>query len=513
VKSENTDIYVKLIDSATPLKLTTDPAPDFNPAWSPDGKFVAFERILSADVVAVILIPAIGGPEREVGRISAGSSKIAWSPDGKWLVASDKISANEPFALFVLSPSTGDKRKLTFPPARTYGDTDPAFSPDGLTIAFARSRDAFIGEIYLLSVSQDLTPQAQPKQLTNENTTIGGPVWTRNGRDIIFATTRGLRSSGLYRIAASGGRPEQLGIASDGWAPAISSHGNRLAYARPLLDVNIWRVQLPVAGGAKTHSEPIISSSRLEANAQYSPDGKRIAFASDRSGSMEIWVSDNQGSNAVQMTSLGRAESGTPRWSPDGRRIAFDWNVAGHWDIYTVSASGGNARRMTTDPFDHAIPSYSRDGKWLYFASSATGRNEIWRMPADGGTAVQVTKKGGHVAFESTDGKWLYYTKSDDTTSLWKMPAGGGEETQVAPSVQSRAFAVTDSGIYFIAPAKHGNMASIEFLSLKSNVPKTVLALTRPPWLGLTVSPENRSLLYTQYDQAGSDLMLIENFR
>jgi hypothetical protein len=93
------------------------------------------------------------------------------------------------------------------------------------------------------------------------------------------------------------------------------------------------------------------------------------------------------------------------------------------------------------------------------------------------------------------------------------MPATGGEETQVVPAVYWRAFATTEHGIYFIPPPKPDGHSSIEFLSFTAGVTKTVLPLVRPTWAGLSVSPDNRSLMYTQYDQAGSDLMLIENFR
>ncbi len=517
-KQDNFDIYVKLVDSATPLRLTTDPADDFGPAWSPDGRSIVFERDTGSSV-AVILIPAIGGPEREIGRLAIGSSfrffrgsRLAWAPDGKSLALAERTSADQPSALFLLSPATGEKRRLTSPPQTTEGDADPAFSPDGRRLAFIRSRRTDVSDIFALSLSKDLVPEGEAAQLSDETAWIRGPIWTPDGREIIWSMETGGDMS-LWRLPASGGALKRLEIAGAGFAPAISRDGNRLAYTRSVSDTNIWRVQLPSAGPAKPNSAPLIASSRLESTAQYSPDGNRIAFASDRSGNMEIWVSDGDGSHAVQVTTLGKASSGTPRWSPDGRRIAFDWNVAGHWDIYTVNAGGGGLQRMTTDSFDHNIPSYSRDGQWLYFASSRTGRYEIWKMPAGGGDAVQVTKNGGQTAFESADGKWLYYTKADPSSSLWKMPVAEGVETQVGPAVYLRSFAIAEQGIYFIPPPKPDGRSSIEFLGFTSGASKTVVPLTRPTLFGLAVSPDNRFLIYTQFDQAGSDLLLIENFR
>jgi Tol biopolymer transport system component len=510
---DNFDIYVKLIDSPTPLRLTTDPADDFHPAWSPDGKSIAFERDVG-EANALILIPAIGGPEREVARLSPSvSSRLSWSPDGKWLAVAESPSAGQPSSLFLLSPVTGEKRSLMSPPpSAVWGDGDPAFSPDGRKLAFRRSRMTGMGEIAVLSLTSELRPQGDPVELTHENGWLAGPVWTRDGREIVCTTGNGMALDSLWRLSSSGGRLKRLEIGTAGLAPVISRDGKRLAFTKPSFDPNIWRAQ--IAGqGPRAVPAPLLSSSRLEVNAQYSPDGKRIAFESDRSGSFEIWTSDSDGAHAVQVTTLGKSVSGTPRWSPDGGRIAFDWNVAGHWDIYTIGAGGGGLQRMTTEPFDHAIPSYSRDGKWLYFASMRSGRYEVWKMPAGGGGAVQVTRTGGLVAFESVDGKWLYYTRSDSTPSLWKMPAGGGDETQVVPEVLLRAFAIADHGIYFIPPPRPNGHSSVEFLSFSSGAIRTVLPLVGRTMWGLSVSPNNRFLIYTQLDQAGSDLMLMENFR
>ena len=161
--------------------------------------------------------------------------------------------------------------------------------------------------------------------------------------------------------------------------PSISLRGNRLAYARGSYDLNIWRVQATTTG---QNAEPamFISSTRRRTAAQYSPDGKRIAFSSDRSGNDEIWVTDSDGSHPVQITAFGK-EVGTPRWSPDGKRIAFDSNAETQFfQVYTISADGGKPKRLTDGAFENAIPSWSRDGKWIYFESQRTGRPEIWKV-------------------------------------------------------------------------------------------------------------------------------------
>jgi Tol biopolymer transport system component len=117
---------VKLIGtSGPPLQLTGGPASDFNPVWSPDGRFIAFLRYIHQESVAILLIPALGGPERKIvetrlGSISepmVGGPYLAWSPDGNFLVISDKDSLKETPALFVVAIDTGKKRRLTSPPS------------------------------------------------------------------------------------------------------------------------------------------------------------------------------------------------------------------------------------------------------------------------------------------------------------------------------------------------------------------------------------------------------------
>ena len=211
--------------------------------------------------------------------------------------------------------------------------------------------------------------------------------------------------------------------------------------------------------------------------------------------------------------------SGSARWSPDSRRIAFDSNAEGQQDIYVISARGGNPIRLTTHPVDDALPSWSQDGEGVYFTSRRSGRGEVWKVSVESGEPIQVTQDGGFGAFESTDGKFVYYMKDDQiTTSLWKVPVGGGEETEVLESVYNRNFSVTPQGIYFIpAPDTDEPDRSflIRFFDFATGRATTIHSL--PPGVrasqGLTVSPDGRSILYTQVDQSQSDLMLVENFR
>ena len=301
--------------------------------------------------------------------------------------------------------------------------------------------------------------------------------------------------------------------------PAISRRANRLAYTKQSRDTNIWRLPLRESGSGATAATRLISSTRDDYNPQYSPDGKRIAFSSSRTGTYGIWLSDPDGSNAAPLFLKEGAHSGTPRWSPDGRRIAFDSSPEGQQDIYVISARGGNPIRLTTHPVDDNVPSWSQDGEWMYFASRRSGRPQVWKVLVGGGEPIQVTQEGGVVAFESNDGKFVYYTKDWQVkTSLWKVPVGGGEEVPALESVHARNFSVTRQGIYFIqAPTRDepGGSFLIRFFDFATGRATTIHSL--PPGVGvypgLTVSPDGRSILYTQLDQSQSDLMLVENFR
>jgi Tol biopolymer transport system component len=509
-KQDNFDIYIKLIGSSNYVRLTTDPADDVSPAFSPDGRSIGFVRV-SKGHGSLIVIPAIGGPELPVAEdlpaplFYESHHLFDWFPTGKWVVAD---------GLSLISTDSGEMRSLTSGPTKSGSDSSPAVSPDGRSVAFIRGATNSLSAVYLLDLTEDLKPKGEPRRLTPFKNLNGDPVWTPNGLEIIFASGLSGSASSLWRVQASGsGEPEQLPFAGTSvFSPAISRSGNRLAYAQFHGDTNIWRLSLSSSALAGGPAVQFIASTRSEGNAQYSPDGKRIAFYSDRTGVGAIWVSDAEGSNEVELFGCGGAQCGSPRWAPDGQHLAFDSNAGGKFAVYVIRASGGRPIRLTTGSAGDAIPSWSRDGNWVYFVSERSGREEVWKVRAGGGEAIQVTRNGGHTAFESPDGKSLYYTKADDSTGLWKMPVSGGPENQVLPSVHMRAFSVVNEGIYFIPEPGADRKSSIQFLSFATSKVKTVAPLSGSPMEGLSVSPDGRSLLFSEYDQGGSDLMLVDNF-
>ena len=414
---DNYDIYVKLIGSSVPIRRTTHPADDLSPAWSPDGRSIAFLRLFPGDKTKadVILIPVSGGPENRLAVISrmdsAPSSLIlfghdlAWSPDSKFLVVPDRDSREGPVGLFLVSVETGAKRKLLYPPAKSGSYLAPSLSPSGRYLAFVRRTDFVVSEIYLSTLQPDFTPEGEPKRITYENRLTTSPVWAVDGREIMFLSGELGADAALYSVSISGvGKPNVLPFLREGAAllalarPAggpFPPGPRRLAYTRAIKDHNIWRTDAYRADGRFSTPRPFISSTRIDFNPQLSPDGTRIAFESSRSGSTEIWVANSDGSNPMQVTYVGGPLTSAARWCPDGQRIIFNSRAGGQSDIYVVSANGGKPRRLTDEPSMEDMPSLSRDGHWFYFQSNRSGSSQIWKMPVQGGELIQVTKKGG----------------------------------------------------------------------------------------------------------------------
>ena len=173
--TESFDIYVKVVGPGPALRLTTDPAMDGSPAWSPDGRWIAFlrGRPPAGKKMGLYLIPALGGRERKLAETRVPfnylwGSCLAWSPDSTWLAVCDWAEDSPGrLSVFLLSVDSGERRRLTWPPEDSIiGDVMPAFSPDGRTLTFSRYSSVLKADLYLLDLDEDLNPRGEPRRRT-----------------------------------------------------------------------------------------------------------------------------------------------------------------------------------------------------------------------------------------------------------------------------------------------------------------------------------------------------------
>ena len=458
------DIYVQLARPGRPLQLTHGPDDDLSPVWSPDGHWMAYVRVPHTGAymygrsssAGVFVIPALGGAERTLSEIRLAGLDygpyLCWSTDSKALIVPDRPSETEPYGLFAIDLATGEKRRLTDSP---FLDHSPAISPDGHTLAFARTADGDPAQIYTLPVDESLDPAGDVRRLTTPDRSVSSLAWTPDSEEIVFSAGSAGGRRALWRISVSDpGGAAPVSLPTQGaFAPALPREARSLAYVEESWDYNIWALSLSPDGEPLGAPKALIASTRFEKQPQFSPDGKRIAFGSNRSGHEEIWVCDSDGSNPVQLTSL-RGTTGSPRWSPDSKRIAFDVlepdDSAG---IHVISSDGGASTQLTDALPVDLSPSWSQDGEWVYFGSYRGESRQIWKISSNGASPsaepVQVTRNGGNFApFESKDGEFVYYKRGSD---LWSVPRDGGEEVRVLEGVKGGGgYALTDNGVYYL---------------------------------------------------------------
>jgi Tol biopolymer transport system component/tRNA A-37 threonylcarbamoyl transferase component Bud32 len=514
---ENFDIYAQVVGSGSPLRLTKDPAQDTAPAWSPDGRYVAFIRSTGVNGEgAIYLVSPLGGAERKVAEgiflkhHENWPTRLGWAPDGKTLFLSELDGGAQ--GIFSVDLATGEKRRLTSPP--THGDYSLAVSPDGETVAFARLASAGLASSLYVAPIRGGEPRRLAVPLGSVTVT-----WMPDGKEIVYAAGQAAGfSPSLWRIAVAGGEPRRLPILGDGGVmPVVSPSGRRLIYVRLERDANLWRYDRPERDGDSWQTRKLTTSTHLDSSPRISPDGRRIAFASTRSGNTQIWVAESDGANQVQLTSL-KDQSGSPRWSPDGRSIVFDARTKGDTDIYVVDSHGGPPRPIVVEAGNQDRPSWSHDAMWIYFASDHTGTKQIWKIRAGGGNLIQITRRSGEIPFESADGRFVYFVRPGERT-VWRVPAEGGEEVAVVTGLSTPdRWDVVADGIYFVAEERDAASRSSWVLKLfrfDTQKVSVVTKLDRPTFgaTPLDVSPDGKWFVWVQADRNDSDLMLVENFR
>lgn len=514
---DNQDLYVQQVGAGAPLRLTTDPAADRSASWSPDGRTIAFLRDEpEGPKKQVRVIAPLGGVERQVGGIQPAAPfsglTLAWCPDSTCVLVSDSPGPGKLDALFAIAIDSGEKRQVTFPPDLV-GDVDPVVSPDGRSLIFRRNTTPFTGAFYRVALSDGTVPTGEPVRLTPP-LGAGTATWTRDGREIVFSVNRA-----LWRFdAMKGGTPTRLAsVGQDGQSPVIAPTDDgrqRLVYLHSVADVNVWGVTVSESGAsAVAPPVPAIASTRYDFGPAVSPDGRRLAFVSDRSGDWQVWVAEADGSGAVKLTSMAfRSLPGFLSWSPDGASIAFNADPEGRPDVIVVPARGGRPHILSAQLSNAALPSFSRDGRWIYFRQLKDGEAHVWKMPATGGDAVKVTNAPGGRVLESADGRHLYYVDAMDRPgALWRLPLAGGVPVKVLDGVINGAFDVVERVYYFERVSV--SQTQLQYFDFATRRSTTVARDLGVAGFTVSASPDGRHVYFSRTDALVDELMLVDDFR
>jgi Tol biopolymer transport system component len=260
----------------------------------------------------------------------------------------------------------------------------------------------------------------------------------------------------------------------------------------------------------------------------YSIDG-RIAYTSDRSGSLEVWIARHNGADQVRVTHFNGWSIGVARWSPDGQRLAVFSQSSGPSKIYMMDCAPNEMRcseprQIETGNSVQDLSGWSADGRFLYVVADRTGRWEVWKQPIAGGEPIQVTRSGAVRAFESTDGKWLYFSKSqkDGGNSIWRTPgpqsglAPGREELLIGggEDIAHEGWRVAPGKIFYVSRTRVRTSETIRAFDLATGRARSILSTANLPLeravTQIAVSPDSQSVLFSRADKSGSNVMVAD---
>jgi eukaryotic-like serine/threonine-protein kinase len=399
------NIYVTLVSGGSLVQITNTPDLKESPRWSPDGTKLVYSQLNDSGVQDIWEVPALGGTPR---RLIFDAKDPDWSPDGRSLaylnMADDTI--------WISDASGQNRRRVMPPPASPLANTEPRFSPDGRELAFILRPGGPYGELAVADIAS-----GKVRQLTHDNALALSPAWSPDGRSIYFASSRG-GTMNIWKIAATGGEPEQITSGQGDDAELdVSKDGKRIVFSTFRENMHIVQLDLESKTG-ENNLKPLTSDpARNQIAPVYSPDGKRLAYFSNRKGAEKesVWISNADGSNPVELVQDSRVNI-FPQWTPDGEHLVYNSEESGLHpgaQYRLISISGGAPQTL-----EGSAPDYLFDvgpqGRLLY--KNSKGRVESYSLsnhqtqtlpphiPGDNWGQLRWSPDGLSVAFEVAPG-------------------------------------------------------------------------------------------------------------
>ncbi len=437
------DIFTMRVEGSVPVNLTEDSGvDDTHPAFAPEGERIAFRSERAGG--GLFVMGATGESPR---RVSEAGYHPAWSPDGTRLAYCTesvlnpmvRVSTSE---LWVVDVVTGETVRLSA------GDAvQPRWSPDGTFLTYWARSATGQRDIFVLPAAG-----GEPVAITDDAHLDWSPLWSADGRSLYFNSDRG-GTMNIWSVlmdpstgrATGPPRPLTSGTTSTGHL-AASADGSRLAYVAQESRSALWGVRLDASGRVPSAAGPgfsIIQSADALNHPDPSPDGRRVActLAGEEQNIMVVEV---EGGRRRMLTEDGHSDRG-PAWSPDGGRLAFYSSRSGSLEIWTIEADGSGLRQVTAMPGANLVfPVWAPGGEEVA-ASEVGGPVRIFRPAPDPVTAPDRTLP----AFEQ-EGRYFLAT-------AWS-PDGGRLAGQVmdikSPFSQGLAvFDLASGGYEVVRPA------------------------------------------------------------
>lgn len=409
-------IFVQATQPTSARQLTTPPpgSSDHLPRWSPDGRQLMFTRIDDTGACVFHLVPVSGGAVRAVGSCDRVNGRYDWLAGGDGIVAGIKPGGEgEPGPLSVLHLDTGQWQPMPYAIAASEVDFDPRVSPDGSQIAFRRNRTR--SDLWQMPVGG-----GSPRQLTHLRGSISGWDWEPGGRSLLLGTVG--NPSKLYRHDLASGTTRALGRFQAAGLD-LAALRNIMVFAVDDARIAMFRYPLPLRAGAS--AQAVFASTGTDLLPSPSPDGRQLAFYSDRSREARLWLGEPDNPEQLRMidgiTPIARHPS---QWSADGRRLlvigeapAPDGVTAPR--LYEVDVASGRATTLELEDAPY-FAQYLPGGRLLLVVDRGAGQLSMRIVDATTTpmrTLAQLDDVG-EARFDAA-GEKLYFVRSDKA-GLWR---------------------------------------------------------------------------------------------
>ncbi len=502
-------IFRKPLDGAAATVVTSSGHKEAHLQVSPRGDRMAIIRETPSGRVIVLRDTGPAGSETEVlsGREFAS---VAWTGDGRHLLVSERSLARGTIRIGHYTLATREWQTLLDPVEGSSGNEHPTVSPDGRWLAFARDWHERPTTLMRVEIHENGTLAGQPQTVVTGRGRIFSLQWTPDSKDLVYVDGP-LGAGSLWRVTARGGTPRPiLPGASEVESVSVPQRAWRLAYSVQNSDVNVWQLDLRTR-----QSRPLVVGAYVDNEACLSPDGKRLAFLSSRTGTEQLYLAEPDGSNPRQVTHFEKPDALQFLWSPDAQHFIVSARSAALGNVvYRVPAS--HPERQLVFLKDASATGLSSDGRWLYFRSGSSGQWEIWRVPyPGGGRPEQITRVGAYAAKESVDGRKLYFTKRHEREGLWEQDLASGAVRKVAGRLYRRSlFTPATHGLYWVAPGEEPSAKqALYYWDFRRGTRTHIHTFDHRVFWGFELTPGEGSLLYSQYDVGNSHIMLVAGFR